>query len=146
MAHEIELKLELPAKAASRLPKVPWLRKLLREPPRRKRVTSVYFDTRSGKLRQAGISLRVRRQGNKILQTIKHANGAGASFKRQEWEWKIDEDRPNLKLAKDTLLGQFNLKKLRRKLRPIFETDVRRSTMRVGKGATELEIAIDNGT
>jgi triphosphatase len=71
MADEIELKLDAPAKAAARLPKAPWLEKLLSAPLQRNRVASVYFDTRSGKLRAAGISFRMRRIGDKYVQTVK---------------------------------------------------------------------------
>jgi inorganic triphosphatase YgiF len=46
-------------------------------------VASVYFDTRSNKLRAAGISLRVRQIGDKRVQTI-----ACGTFTQQEWEWE----------------------------------------------------------
>ena len=146
MAHEIELKLDAPAKAAARLPKTPWLEKLLSAPLQRERVASVYFDTRSGKLRAAGISLRVRRIGDKSVQTVKRdPKGACGAFTRQEWEWEIAGGEPDLDLAKDTALAQFNLKKLRRKLRPIFETDVERLAIPIKHDNTELELAVDRG-
>ena len=146
MAHEIELKLDAPAKAAARLPKTPWLEKLLSAPLQRKRVASVYFDTRSGKLRAAGISLRVRRIGDKSVQTVKRdPKGACGAFTRQEWEWEIAGEEPDLDLAKDTALAQFNLKKLRRKLRPIFETDIERLAIPIKHDNNELELAVDRG-
>ena len=146
MAHEIELKLDAPAKAAARLPKTPWLEKLLSAPLQRKRVASVYFDTRSGKLRAAGISLRVRRIGDKSVQTVKRdPKGACGAFTRQEWEWEIAGEEPDLDLAKDTALAQFNLKKLRRKLRPIFETDIERVAIPIKHDNNELELAVDRG-
>ena len=78
MAHEIELKLDAPAKGAARLPKAPWLEKLLSAPLQHKRVASVYFDTRSNKLHAAGISLRVRQIGdNTVAQLQEVARGLG---------------------------------------------------------------------
>jgi inorganic triphosphatase YgiF len=135
-----------PAKAAARLPKAPWLQKLISAPVDRRRIASVYFDTRSAKLRAAGISVRVRHLGDRIIQTIKRdSNGACGAFTRQEWEYEIADDKPNLGLAKDTALAQFNLKKLKRKLRPVFETDVERVTIPVSHRNNDLELAIDHG-
>jgi triphosphatase len=146
MAHEIELKLDAPAKAAARLPKAPWLKKLISAPVDRRRIASVYFDTRSAKLRAAGISLRVRHLGDKTVQTVKRdPKGANGAFTRQEWEYEIAGDEPDLGLAKDTALAQFNLKKLRRKLKPVFETDVERVAIPVSHHGNDLELAIDHG-
>ena len=87
---------------------------------------SVYFETPSATLRAAGISLRVRRIDDETVQTVKCGGGA---FKRQEWEWEIAGDKPDFDLARDTVLTQFNLKKLSRKLHPVFETDVERAAI-----------------
>lgn len=146
MAHEIELKLDAPAKSTARLPQAPWLKKLASAPVHRQRVVSVYFDTRAFKLRNAGFSLRVRHEGDKTVQTIKHdPKGACGAFTRQEWESEIASDEPDLDLAKDTALAQFNLKKLGRKLRPVFETDVERVAIQINHHGNELELAIDRG-
>ena len=140
MPYEIELKLSAPATAAARLPKAPWLQKLISAPVQRHRIASVYFDTRSGKLRAAGISLRVRRLGDKTVQTVKHdPKGARGVFTRQEWECEIAGDEPDLGLAKDTALAQFNLKKLRRKLKPVFETDVERVAIPVSRAGSPAD-------
>ena len=146
MAHEIELKLDAPAAAAARLLKAPWLEKLVSVPLQPKRVASVYFDTRSNKLRAAGISLRVRQIGDKRVQTVKRdPKGACGAFTRQEWECEIAGDEPDLDLAKGTALAQFNLKKLRRKLRPVFETDIERVAIPIKHGNNEWELAVDRG-
>lgn len=140
------MKLDTPAGAAARLPKAPWLEKLLSAPLQHKRVASVYFDTRSNKLLAAGISLRVRQIGDKRVQTVKRdPKGACGAFTRQEWEWEIAGDEPDLDLVKDTALVQFDLKKLRRKLRPVFETDVERVAIPIKHDNNELELAVDRG-
>jgi triphosphatase len=146
MAHEIELKLDAPAKAAARLPQAPWLKKLAGAPVHRQRVVSVYFDTPAFKLRKAGLSLRVRRTGDKTVQTIKRdPKGACGAFARQEWECEIAGDKPDLDRAKHTALAQLGLKKLRRKLRPVFETNVERVAIPINHRNNELELAIDRG-
>jgi len=146
MDHEIELKLDAPAKAAARLPKAPWLRELISAPVHRRRIASVYFDTPSAKLRAAGISLRVRHIDDKIVQTIKYDPKAFCgAFRRQEWEWEIAGNNPDLDRATDTALAQFNLKKLGRKLRPVFETKVERAAIPISHHDNDLELAIDRG-
>jgi triphosphatase len=146
MAHEIELKLEVPAKAARRLPNAPWLQKLVSAPVKRRRIVSVYFDTRSARLRDSGITLRVRRAGDKTIQTVKRdPKGACGPFTREEWEYEIAGDEPDLKRAKETAMAQFNLKKLRRKLRPVFETDVARVAIPISFRGSDLALAIDRG-
>jgi inorganic triphosphatase YgiF len=146
MAREIELKLHAPAKAAARLPKTPWLEKLATAPARRQRLVSVYFDTPAFKLRKAGLSLRVRHQGDKTVQTVKRdPRGACGALTRQEWEWEITGDEPDLDVVEHTALAQFNLKKLGRKLRPLFETDVERVAILLERQDNKLELAIDRG-
>jgi inorganic triphosphatase YgiF len=142
MPHEIEIKLETPAPAATRLSKASWLRKLATAPAKRRKLVSVYYDTRKCRLHEAGLSLRVRRDGDKTVQTIKAGD---AGFSRKEWETEIARRRPDLARAKGTALDQFNLKKLRRKLRPMFETSVQRMTIPVRYCGSKLEIAVDRG-
>ena len=81
---EIEIKLELSPAILPRLKKIP----LLRAPKgatRRSAEVSVYFDTDEHKLRKKGLMLRVRRIGNRYIQTIK-ATGKAELFERDEWE------------------------------------------------------------
>lgn len=57
--------------------------------------STTYFDTPRRKLRKAGFSLRVRQSADKFVQTVKLAsNGA---FHRQEWEWPVASDEPDLR-------------------------------------------------
>lgn len=145
MASEVELKLEVPASAASAALRLPWLRKLATGPVKREKLISVYFDTRKFKLRRHGLTLRVRRIGRKRIQTIKaDSNGAEGAFGRKEWEDEIECDEPDLKRVEGTALAPL-AKGLRKKLRPIFETVVARSTLTIDAGDTMTEIAADGG-
>ena len=89
MGKEIELKLEVPPRELRRLKD--W-RVLPRDAPGKQDLASVYFDTPKHELGRNGISLRIRRNGKKRLQTIK-SQGADYSFRRG-WEHEIKGDVP----------------------------------------------------
>ncbi len=106
-------------------------------------LVSTYFDTGKHKLKRHGLSLRVRQNGKKHIQTVKSATGA--QFGRGEWETEIKDGVPDLGKADGTPLERFASKKLRRKLKPIFETSVHRTTLPVRTKRSEIELAIDRG-
>ena len=69
---------------------------------------STYFDTPDHALQQAGISLRVRRNGGQSIQTIKTARSPeGVALARDEWEYEVDGDNPDYTLAEKTALKPF---------------------------------------
>jgi triphosphatase len=146
MAREVELKLEVPPDAAQRVADLPWLRELASGPARQEQLVSVYFDTAKQKLHAHGLSLRVRHQGDKRLQTIKLENkGAAGGFGRDEWEKEIARDRPDLTLAEGTALEKLATRKLKQKLRPIFETVIERTAIPLRSHGTTMELALDRG-
>ena len=122
---EVELKLELPPASLPNLAKIPLIR-ALEQPPEQATEVSVYFDTDTHKLRKHGVLLRVRRVGDRYIQTIK-ATGNGALLARDEWESEIAGEMPDLDLARGTALEPLLSDKLRRGLKPLFETRVRRT-------------------
>ena len=146
MASEIELKLELPPAAADEVARLPWLRELACGPARHEKLVTVYFDTAKHKLRGRGLSLRIRHVGKQRLQTIKTLNdGAQGAFGRGEWEREVERDRPDLALAAGTPLEKLATKKLKRKLKPVFETAVQRTSMLLRCDGGDVELAIDRG-
>jgi inorganic triphosphatase YgiF len=106
-------------------------------------LVSTYFDTGRHKLKRHGLSLRIRRAGDKQIQTIKSA--PGAQFGRGEWETEIGGDIPDLGKIEGTPLERLASKKLRRKLKPIFETSVHRTTLPFRTNRSEIELAVDRG-
>src|SRR6516165_12134603 len=64
-------------------------------------LVSVYFDTDKLKLRNKGLSLRVRRIGRRHVQTIKRESGESAAL----WEHPISGRQPDLDFAQDAALG-----------------------------------------
>ena len=98
------------------------------------------------KLRNKGLSLRVRRIGRHHVQTVKQENGESAAlFTRNEWEHQIRGRQPDLDVASDTALEPSSSKKLRRGFKPIFETRVRRTVYPIQSGDSEIELTIDKG-
>src|SRR5215472_3529783 len=109
MPHELELKLEVPLPNLLALEKSTWLRRLSRKPPQRRKLVSVYYDTRDCVLRDREISLRVRRVGNQHLQTVKAR--ASEALDRCEWEDPISSGKPDRTSARRTALAPFADKK-----------------------------------
>jgi triphosphatase len=143
-AREVELKLEVPAHSLDRLARSPLLRAARISKPAT--LVSVYFDTDKLKLRNKGLSLRVRRIGRRHLQTIKQESGKSAAlFTRNEWEHPIGGRQPDLDVAQDATLAPVFTKNVRRRLKPIFETRVRRTVYPIQSGDSEIELTIDKG-
>ena len=122
---EVELKLQLPARSLSKLRNSPLLRALKGTPTSTTQV-SVYFDTDKRKLYKRKVMLRVRRIGDQYVQTIKAMTNAG-SLERDEWEAEIGGEEPELSLAYGTALEPLVTHRLRQRLKPLFETRVRRT-------------------
>ena len=95
MGTETELKFEVAPQDLRRLKAAPALR---RKPPKEENLISVYFDTPKHKLARNGVSLRVRHNGDKRLQTVK-SEGSGGSFRRGEWEREIRGNVPSFRKA-----------------------------------------------
>jgi inorganic triphosphatase YgiF len=146
-SREIELKLDVPIHSLPRLAGSLLLKGAANSGRRPATIVSVYFDTEKLKLRRNGVSLRVRRIGRRLVQTVKHENGASTTlFARNEWEHAIHSRQPDLDAVRDTALAPLMNKKLRRGLRPVFETRVRRRTLQIQSGTSEIELSIDKGT
>ena len=93
MGTEIELKLALPKQALGRAQGLRWLRKLASRYSRSCRLTSVYFNTRRLKPRKHNVTLRVRRDGSKWIQTIKcDPTKLSAPLERDEWEAELEHN------------------------------------------------------
>jgi inorganic triphosphatase YgiF len=140
---EIELKLEVPEESTGRLARSPVLKAAKGGARKPADLVSVYFDSRKHKLRARGLSLRVRRVDGHHLQTIKQDAGSAGLFTRNEWEQKVDGREPDLGAARasEPLLRT----KLPRRVRPLFETRVRRTVYPIRCEDSEIELTIDKG-
>lgn len=148
---EIELKLALPTGARRKIERHPRLKGVAAAP---RKETTTYFDTPDLALAQAGLTLRIRRAGRKLIQTVKaEAPGqddsepaSGALLRRGEWEWKLRTDRPDLTLVTETPTAPRLPEDAAGRLEPVFTTEISRAARTVRlDGETEAEIVIDRG-
>ena len=136
---EIELKLEFDPDARARLER---LTPFKGTTAARDQLVSTYFDTAARDLHAAGYTLRVRRQGDRRIQTIKAEGEAGAGlFVRPEWEREIEGDVPVI----DAASGPIEQLAEARPLAPQFVSDVARRSRQLSFNGAEIEVAIDVG-
>ncbi len=115
--------------------------------PRDRHELSTYYDTDDLALHKRGFSLRLRKSGRQVLQTLKRAVASKAVFgQRQEWEWALASDTLDLgrleQVARQThgLDGEFA------RATPKFVTDIRRRTFCLKlEGETKVEAVFDRG-
>ena len=141
---EVELKFHLPDGSRVLLERYP---ALAAAAPAHHHLVSTYFDTPDRALDRFGLSLRVRRDGEKRIQTVKsRSNGHGVAASRGEWEWPIGQDTPQLTWLSQTPALAEAARAIRGRLQPAFVTDIRRTThlLRLDSGTT-AEVAFDEG-
>jgi triphosphatase len=146
LAQEVELKFAIPTAEADQLRRRLPLPTARGRGHARKRLTSIYYDTPELDLRQRGIGLRVRHVDGHRLQTVKcDAPGAGP-IGRFECENEITGDRPDL-----TCIGEAGLRALfdeidaPARLRPLFTTEIERTTWQLRQDGAAIECALDVG-
>ncbi|MCF2515170.1 CHAD domain-containing protein [Sphingomonas sp. G124] len=142
MAREVELKLEIDPAHVGKLKSHP----LFRRKPHRAQQTSVYFDTPKGKLRKSGWVLRVRHEGDRWIQTIKHSGDNAGLFDRGEWEADVTGSQPNLEAIAGTPLNALIKARQFRDLVPLVRTEVTRSTWIASANSATIEITYDEGS
>ena len=141
---EIELKLDVPAGQMTRLRQLPLVKRA--GPGKRETLRSVYFDTDKRKLRKRGLSLRIRREDDRRVRTVKRQRGKSAGlFMRNEWQCEVDGRQSDLSAARDTALHPLIGKKLNQKLKPVFVTHVGRQAFTIRRNGSEIELALDQG-
>ena len=145
---EIELKLRLPAAARAELADHPVFRPPHATAPEERHEVTTYFDTPDLALAGKGISLRVRRNGDGRVQTVKlRGAGPAVAAQRGEWEWPIEQDTPDLGRLAETPAGTIAGDLAGRALEPVFATDIRRTVRELRVDAnTTAEAALDEGT
>ena len=143
---EVELKLDVAAHSLPLLTASSLLKGASKSGAKPVSLVSVYFDTDKLKLRQKGLSLRVRRIGRHHVQTIKQENSGNVTlFARGQWEHNVHGKQPDLDAARGTALAPLLNKTLRRALKPVFETHVNRKIFQIRTGESEIELSIDKG-
>ena len=143
---ETELKFELDAAGAKALGE--HLKLATLGQPRKLR--SVYYDTPETDLRDHGLTLRVRDDGKRRIQTVKQTALGGNGFHRGEWENLLEpraggDLSPDLDAAALTPLGHILSRRELAFVRPVFEVEIKRITRSVEVEGAIIEIALDRG-
>ena len=143
MSDEVELKFDVEPASVARLRATAIL---AGAPARVESSESLYFDTPDGALRRAGISLRVRRSGGRIVQTAKRKKGSAAGlFVRQEWEAELTRFALDLNAFAPgpvrRLLGRVD----RAALKPVIRTRFARSSWQIVHQGSRIEVVLDEG-
>ena len=117
-----------------------------------RRLRSTYYDTGDFRLRRRGFTLRVREDGERLVQTLKAdgPTGGGAVLRRNEWSRPVETPEPNLPVASDAAVRDAVGPLSPAELAPAFTTDVVRRTAMVevaapDRGKALVELALDSG-
>ena len=116
------------------------------------RLRSTYYDTRDFRLRRCGFTLRIREDGERLVQTLKSKEpfGPGLILRRQEWSRPVETPLPSLPFASDPSVHDAVGTLGPAELAPVFCTDVMRRAAKVevatpDRGIALVEVALDNG-
>ncbi len=139
---ELELKLALPRDRSDAIEQLPVFRAA---PAQHLHEITTYFDTADLALRREGVALRVRRRGDRLIQTLKTSGADEVASNRGEWEWDVESDLPDVGRLRETPRADL-IERLDGTLRPVFRTDIARTTrMLDGAGGARVEAALDHG-
>ncbi|NWB91212.1 CYTH domain-containing protein [Pseudomonas agarici] len=150
MQKETEIKLRVSRETLSALREHPLLKKRNKSGWERHELTNQYFDTPERDLAKAKVALRLRRDGEAVIQTLKTRGQSVAGLsERHEYDWHL----PKAKLDVQKLDGECwptALAELDKKtLKPIFTTDFIRERAEIawgrGKSKVVIEAALDLG-
>lgn len=132
-SREIELKFLLDSAAAQAvLAALPPGQTVVRD------MVATYFDTADHWLRRHGFGLRVRRSGEERIQTLKA--GIEDDGGRDEWEWPVETDAPDVALVADTPAALPP----GATLVPLFTVASRRTLRMVQTDGALIELVIDD--
>lgn len=142
MANEIELKLCVTAAGLHHL-RHHWLPSQVEQQIEPQPLANTYYDTPQLLLNQRKVALRLREHKGHYIQTLKtKGQSVGGLHQRGEWEWEVCEPR----LYPELLAGTaFPAEVSVAELAPIFRTDFERTTVLLQRGATCIELALDEG-
>ncbi|HEY8330542.1 MAG TPA: inorganic triphosphatase [Pseudomonas sp.] len=150
MVKETEIKLRASRATLAALREHPLLKKRNKSGWQQSELFNQYFDTPERDLAQARVALRLRRDGEQYIQTLKGRGQSVAGLsERNEWDWQLDKNKLDLKkLAAECWPAE--LAELDKKtLKPIFTTDFVREKADIawgrGKAKVVIEAALDLG-
>ncbi len=147
MATETELKLSIPSADVERFMQHPLLAQSTSQPSQQ-HLLGTYYDTPDLALQKAQLGLRIRREGERWIQTVKTGGeGVGGLHQRQEWEVEVADNQLEFsslpKVVQENLLAD---ERLRERIVPLFTTDFQRVTWHVeDPNGSLIEVCLDQG-
>jgi triphosphatase len=142
---EIEIKFRADRPGLHALLAAPALQGAAIGPPRE--LLSTYYDTPGLDLQRNGLTLRVRRKGRSIpLLGVKWTDAAaGDLFARGEIETPSPHGEPDIALLEPAIRDRLTQVVGSHTLAPVFKTNIKRRTLAVRHGRSEIELALDDG-
>jgi len=150
MQKETEIKLRASRETLLALRDHPLLKKRNKSGWARHELFNQYYDTAERALAQARVALRLRRDGEQFIQTLKSRGQSVAGLsERNEWDWYLDKAKLDTKKLDDDCWPASLAELDKKSLKPIFTTDFVREKAEIawGRGKTKvvIEAALDLG-
>jgi len=150
MQKETEIKLRASRETLAALRDHPLLKKRNKSGWQRHELFNQYYDTPGRELAQAKVALRLRRDGDQFIQTLKSRGQSVAGLsERNEWDWYLDKAKLDPKKLTDDCWPAALAELDKKTLKPIFTTDFVREKAEIawgrGKARVVIEAALDLG-
>jgi len=146
---EVELKLRVSPAALEALLASPLLAASVPGLTSAQTLDAVYYDTADLRLHKRGVSLRVRRGGNRFMQTVKTSSATAGALDRREWETVVPDLTPRPDWVMDasarSLLGHLAPDELAEICRTRIERETRVIGYKHNGEIAIIEIAFDRG-
>lgn len=140
---EIELKLETSLHEMTALRAHPLLQGA--EAENKAVLSATYFDTADRDLLANGLTLRVRRDGDRHIQTVKAASAGAGLFDRSEWEAPVEGPEPDRDALAATPVRAILERAKSAHLIALFTTVVERTTRPIRHGESQISATLDEG-
>src|SRR5690606_32890773 len=150
MHRETEIKLRASRDTLAALRDHPLLKKRNKGGWQRHELFNQYYDTPERDLAQAKVALRLRRDGEQFIQTLKSRGQSVAGLsERNEWDWYLDKAKLDTRKLTDDCWPAPLAGLDKKTLKPIFKTDFVREKAEIawgrGKAKVVIEAALDLG-
>ena len=108
---------------------------------------AIYFDTKDMDLSRNDMAYRVRREGDRLVASLKWGGGSeGALHKREEINIPVNDTKPNPVIFEACDIGPDMMEIISGKeLQPLVDMHIERKRFRVEIDDTLLELSIDSG-
>ncbi|EGH45677.1 adenylate cyclase [Pseudomonas syringae pv. pisi str. 1704B] len=150
MQKETEIKLRVSRETLAALREHPLLKKRNKSGWEGLELSNQYFDTPEGELAQAKVALRIRRDGDQIIQTMKTRGQSVAGLsERNEYNWDLSKAKLDLKKLEGDCWPEQLADLDKKTIKPLFTTDFVREKAEIawgrGKAKVVIEAALDLG-